>query len=171
MTDQERGRVTGHRPEFADDVPTGWCECGKPYPHDATEPAGPLDVEPFWNRRWAVFEDEDHRFCIVTDDEAAEYVVWPEMGLDDVQRVVSAHNTVLNVARMDSPGAPREDERLLTVERLAQMLRSADLSLRSFDGRNRSRTAHYWRDMAESLLTLVNTHVANVEMKPLDPSR
>ena len=25
--------VPGHRPEWLDDVPTGWCECGKKYPH------------------------------------------------------------------------------------------------------------------------------------------
>ena len=73
------------------------------------------DAAPFWNRRWAMFEDEDHQFCVVTDDDAAEYVVWPEMGERDVRRVVDAHNTVLNVAQMPdaataSPG--------LDVERL-----------------------------------------------------
>lgn len=28
-----------HRPEFIDDVPTGFCECGRTHPHDAQRPA------------------------------------------------------------------------------------------------------------------------------------
>lgn len=24
--------ITAHRPVWIDDVPTGWCECGKPWP-------------------------------------------------------------------------------------------------------------------------------------------
>jgi len=34
-------RDEGHRPVWVDDVPTGECECGKPYPHEAA--AGPRD--------------------------------------------------------------------------------------------------------------------------------
>lgn len=68
------------------------------------------DREPFWNRRWALFEDEDHRFCIVTQDDAAEYVVWPEMGEQDVRRVIDAHNTVLNAAQAGVSQPKTEEE-------------------------------------------------------------
>jgi hypothetical protein len=27
------GDAETHRPEWLDDVPTGWCACGKPWPH------------------------------------------------------------------------------------------------------------------------------------------
>ena len=33
-----------HRPEWIDDVPTGWCECGKAYPHDGVTPYTAIDA-------------------------------------------------------------------------------------------------------------------------------
>jgi hypothetical protein len=68
-------------------------------PHRVTP--DPAPEGPFWNRRWAVLEDEDNRLCVVTDDDSADYVVWPEMDERDVQRVVDAHNTVLGVAKAE----------------------------------------------------------------------
>jgi hypothetical protein len=44
--------------------------------------------------RWAVFEDEDHVFRIVTEEEGDD-VTWPEMDDKDCERVVAAHNAIL----------------------------------------------------------------------------
>jgi hypothetical protein len=85
--------------------------------------AQPLSAEPFWNRRWAVFEDEDHSWCVVTEDDAAEYVVWPEMTEADVRRVVNAHNTVLNVARMPEDAARSVPDNAELREALAVVIR------------------------------------------------
>jgi hypothetical protein len=51
-------------------------------------------------RRWAVFEDEDHTFCVVTE-KTGDMVTWPEMTEADCDNVVAEHNAAVE-ARADA---------------------------------------------------------------------
>jgi hypothetical protein len=48
-------------------------------------------------------------------------------------------------------------------ERMAEMIRSADLSMRDQWGRHRSRTSYYWRDMGHAVAVLLRNHLPLVE--------
>ena len=76
-------------------------------------------------RRWAVFEDEDHVFMAVTED-GGDHVTWPEMGEDDVERMVKEHNDSIAEARV----AALDEARAAVDDAFANYHRSADLARR-----------------------------------------
>jgi hypothetical protein len=48
-------------------------------------------------------------------------------------------------------------------ERMAEMIRSADISMRDQWGRHRSRTSYYWRDMGHAVAVLLRNHLPLVD--------
>ena len=80
-TDEGPDIGPGHRAEYMDDVPTGWCECGAVWPHvvmarpAAPRPASPLNV-PEW------FPDDPEELHFLTKDEANDLMKMARRGYE-----------------------------------------------------------------------------------------